>query len=205
MERFWRGKAPLLLASKSPSRRALLAAAGIPFEVVDAQVDERTLEAPLRAQGVAAPKIAAHLACAKALAVSVKGDDRLVLGSDQTMSLDAEIFVKPRNLEEAKAQLAHLSGRSHELHSALSVARGGTVLFEAIAHAKLKCRPLSADFIARYIEAVGPPALASVGAYQIEGLGIHLFEQIQGDHTTILGLPLMPLLEFLRQEGSLVG
>jgi septum formation protein len=199
----WRGKAPLLLASKSEARRALLAAAGIPFETVVAEIDERALEVPLRKEGAAA--IAAHLARAKALAVSGRKPDRLVVGADQTLALDGEIFAKPRGHSEAKAQLARLSGRSHTLYSALCVARADRVLFEAVASATLTCRALGADLIDRYLAAAGESALASVGAYQIEGLGIHLFERIDGDHATILGLPLLPLLAFLRQEGSLIG
>ncbi|HKH81907.1 MAG TPA: Maf family nucleotide pyrophosphatase [Methylovirgula sp.] len=199
----WRGKAPLLLASESPARRALLAAAGIPFESVATHIDERALEAPLREEGAGAATIAAHLARAKALAVS--GLDRLVVGADQILSLDGEVFAKPRDVDEAKAQLARLSGRSHELHSALCVARAETVLFETVARATLTCRKFSPEFIDRYVAAASASVLASVGAYQIEGLGVHLFERIEGDHATILGLPLIPLLAFLRQEGSLVG
>lgn len=203
MHGLWRGKAPLLLASKSAARCVLLAAAGIPFEAVAAEIDERVLEAPLRKEGAA--KIAAHLARAKALAVSGQKSDRLVVGADQTLALDGEIFAKPRDFHEAKVQLARLSGRSHTLHSALCVARDEKALFETVASATLTCRILSADFIDLYLEAVGETALTSVGAYQIEGLGIHLFERIEGDHATILGLPLRPLLAFLRQEGSLAG
>lgn len=203
MDGLWRGKAPLLLASKSPARHALLVGAGIPFEAVGAKIDERALEAPLGKEGAA--KIAAHLASAKALAVSGRNPDRLVIGADQTLALNGEIFVKPRDLSEAKVQLARLSGRSHTLYSALCVARADTVLFEGVASATLTCRTLGADFIDSYVAAAGASVLASVGAYQIEGLGIHLFERIDGDHATILGLPLLPLLAFLRQEGSLVG
>jgi septum formation protein len=205
MDGLWRGKAPLVLASKSPARRALLAAAGIPFEVVAAEIDERGLEAPLRKKDAGAASIAAHLARAKALAVSAPRRDRLVLGADQVLALDGEILSKPRDLNQAKAQLARLSGRSHGLHSALCVARGDNVLFEAEESATLTCRDFGADFIERYSAAAGASLLASVGAYQIEGLGIQLFERIEGDQATILGLPLLPLLAFLRQEGSLVG
>ncbi len=203
MHDLWRGKAPLLLASKSEARRTLLAAAGIPFEAVAAEIDERALEAPLGKEGAA--KIAAHLARVKALAVSGRKPDRLVVGADQTLALDGEIFAKPRGQSEARAQLAHLSGRSHELHSALCVARAETVLFETVNRATLTCRRLSPEFIDRYVAVAGASVLASVGAYQIEGLGIHLFERIDGDHATVLGLPLLPLLAFLRKEGSLVG
>ncbi len=205
MDGLWRGKAPLLLASKSPARRALLTAAGIPLEVAAAPIDERALAASLRRTGAGAAKIAALLARAKALAVSAVEEDRLVVGADQTLSLDGEVFAKPRDLGEAKAQLARLSGRIHALHSAVCVARADAVLFEAVADATLTCRNLSGDFIDRYAGAAGAALLSSVGAYQVEGLGINLFERIDGDHATILGLPLLPLLAFLRQEGSLAG
>jgi septum formation protein len=205
MKALWRSRAPLLLASKSPARLALLAAAGIPFETMEAPIDERALEAPLRAAGAGAAKIAAHLARAKALAVSNLKQDRLVVGADQVLSLDGEIFAKPRDLTDAKAQLAHLSGRSHELYAALCVARACAALFETVSSARLTCRNLSGEFIDQYVAAAGADVLASVGAYQVEGLGINLFEKIDGDHATMLGLPLIPLLAFLRQEGSLVG
>jgi septum formation protein len=199
----WRGKAPLLLASKSAARRTLIAAAGIPFDAVGADIDERALEALLRKEGASA--VAAHSARAKALAVSAANPDRLVVGADQVLALDGEIFAKPRDLSEAKAHLTRLSGRSHTLYAALAVARAEKILFEAAGGATLTCRKFGADFIERYIAAVGDLALTSVGAYQIEGLGIHLFERIDGEYATILGLPILPLLAFLRREGSLVG
>lgn len=199
----WRGKRPILLASKSAARRALLVAAGIPFEAIAAEIDERGLETRLREE--AAGTTAAHLARAKALVVAAANPDRLVVGADQVLALDGETFAKPGNLSEAKAQLERLSGRSHVLHSAVAVARADQVLFETADSATLTCRVFSADFIERYLAAVGERALDSVGAYQIEALGIQLFERIEGDQTTILGLPLLPLLAFLRREGSLVG
>lgn len=130
---------------------------------------------------------------------------RLVIGADQTLALDDTIFAKPSDLDAARAQLARLSGRRHTLHSALCVARTEEVLFETVESATLTCRAFGADFIERYLGAVGEQALASVGAYQVEALGIQLFERIEGDHTTILGLPMLPLLAFLRREGSLAG
>ncbi len=199
----WRGTAPLVLASKSPARRALLACAGIPFDVVAANVDERAVEAALRAKGAEAASIGAHLARAKALAVSKLHPGRLVAGADQTLELDGEILSKPRDLAEAAAQLARLSGRSHKLYSALCVARAGAALFETVEAATLTCRAFGADFIDRYLAAAGAAVLESVGGYQVEGLGINLFARIEGDQATILGLPLLPLLAFLRQEGSL--
>lgn len=204
MTELWRGSAPLLLASKSAARRGLLAAAGLPFETADSSIDERAIEAPLRAAGAGGPEIALRLARAKALAVGAKQPDRLVIGADQTLSLESRIFTKPFDRAAAAAQLAALSGRPHELHSALCVVRGNKVLFEAAPVARLTMRPLSQAFIEAYIATVGDAALASVGAYQIEGLGIHLFEKVEGDHSTILGLPLLPLLTYLREEGSLL-
>lgn len=203
MNGLWRGKAPLLLASKSPARRALLVAAGIPFDCIATEIDERACEASLREQGASASAIAAHLARAKALAVSDLA--RLVVAADQVLCANGEFLAKPTDSDEARAQLARLSGRSHELHSAVCVARGKTVLFETVARATLTCRKLSLAFIESYVAAAGASLLESVGAYQVEGLGIHLFEKIEGDHATVLGLPLIPLLAFLRQEGSLLG
>lgn len=199
----WRGKTPILLASKSAARRALLTAAGIPFKSIAAEIDERALETPLRKEGPSAT--AKHLARAKALAVAAANPDRLVVGADQVLALDGVMFAKPRDLSEAKAQLQRLSGRSHTLHSAVAVARAERVLFETVESATLTCRAFGAEFIERYLADVGEQALLSVGGYQIEALGIQLFERIEGDHTTILGLPLLPLLAFLRREGSLVG
>jgi septum formation protein len=201
--RLWRGSAPIILASKSAARRALLAAAGIPFEAIAADLDERALEMPLRIEGPRA--IAAHLARAKALAVSAVNPDRLVIGADQVLELDGEVFAKPRDLVEAKTQLLRLSGRSHKLHAAAAVARAMHVEFETVGSATLTCRAFGEDFVERYLDAVGEQALASVGAYQVEALGVQLFERIEGDYATILGLPLLPLLAFLRREGSLAG
>lgn len=205
MTDLWLGKAPLVLASKSPARRALLAGAGLPFEVIAADIDERAVEAPLRAAGASAEAVAAHLARGKALAVASSAPQRLVLGADQVLALGNEIFSKPKDLAAAQTQLAKLSGRTHALHSALCVARDEKVLFETVATARLTCRELSADFIDCYLAAAGDAVLGSVGAYQLEGFGVHLFETIEGDHATILGLPLLPLLAFLRQEGSLAA
>ncbi len=204
MTAIWRGGAPLMLASKSAARRGLLAATGIPFETADAAIDERAVEAPLRAAGAGGSEIARHLARAKALAVASRRPDRLVIGADQTLSLAEQVFVKPIDRAAAATQLAALSGRTHELHSAICAARGNKILFEAAPIARLAMRPLSVAFIEAYLALVGDAALASVGAYQIEGLGVHLFEKVEGDHSTILGLPLLPLLAFLREKGSLL-
>ncbi len=204
MNNLWRGPAPLLLASKSAARHAILAAARVPFEVCDPMVDERALEVPLRAAGAGAGAVAAALARKKALAVATLAPGRIVVGADQTLACGERIFAKPRDRAAAAAQLAALSGATHELHSALCVARGDEVLFEAAPVARLTMRRLSPAFIDAYLAATGESVLDSVGAYQIECLGIHLFEEIEGGHSVILGLPLLPLLDFLRAEGSLI-
>jgi septum formation protein len=205
MSGLWLANALLVLASKSAARQALLKAAGIPFDIIAADIDERAVEAPLRAKAAPAMAIAAHLARAKALAVSELSTSRLVIGADQVLALGDEIFTKPESREAAGAQLAKLSGRTHALQSAVCVARDGAVLFEAISTANMTCRVLGPDFIDRYIAVAGDAVLTSVGAYQVEGLGVHLFEKIDGDQSTILGLPLLPLLAFLREEGSLAA
>jgi len=202
---FWRGMAPLILASQSLARQGLLSAAGIPFEICAAAIDERGIEAPLVASGANAADIALHLSRAKALAVSGEKPGRLVIGADQTLCLEGRLFGKPDGRAAAMAQLEALSGRTHELYSGCCVARENSILFETVGIAHLSCRRLSPAFIDAYMTNVGDVLLGNAGAYQIEGLGIHLFEAIEGDHATILGLPLLPLLKFLRGEGSLLS
>jgi septum formation protein len=197
----WLAERPLVLASKSASRRAILAGAGIPIEVVPADIDERAVEteAGLRAPG----EIAMHLARAKVLAVAAARPGRLVLGADQTLSLGARVFTKPADRAAAREQLAALRGATHELHSAIALAGDGVLLMEQREVARLTMRAFSDDFLDAYLDAAGDAVTASVGAYQVERLGIHLFERIEGDHFTILGLPLLPLLDFLRSQGLL--
>jgi septum formation protein len=202
---FWREPRPLALASKSSARAALLTQTGIPFLVVAAEIDERAVESPLRDAGADAAAIAAHLARAKARAVAQLRPDHLVLGADQTLSLGSRMFTKPADRDEALAQLRMLSGREHTLHSAICVMRGGHVLFETAQSALMKVRPLSEPFLAAYADQAGPALTISVGAYQVEGFGIHLFERVAGDHSTILGLPLISLLTFFRRNGSVLG
>ncbi|MGH6795962.1 MAG: Maf family protein [Methylocella sp.] len=205
MTGFWRGKAPLVLASESPGRQGLLRAAGIPFEISTAAIDEREIEAPLVASGANVRDIALHLSRAKALLVSGKKPGRLVIGADQTLCLEGRLFGKPAGRAAATAQLEALSGRTHELYSGCCVARENTLLFETVGVARLSCRRLSPAFIDAYMTQAGEALLNSAGAYQIEGPGIQLFDAIDGDHATILGLPLLPLLKFLREEGSLLS
>ena len=197
----WRGKHPLVLASQSLTRQALLANAGIDFEAAAADLDERAVQ---QASGLLAPgDIAALLAREKALSVSSRQPGKYVIGADQTLAQGERLFSKPAGRPQAAEQLRALAGRSHELHSAVAVARDGKILFEAIAIAAMTMRRLGEAEIDVYLDQAGEAATSSVGAYQLEGLGVHLFERIEGDHFTILGLPLLPLLAFLRSEGLL--
>jgi septum formation protein len=194
----WRGKHPLILASQSRARQALLANAGIDFEAVPADIDEREIQ---EASGLSAPgDIAGLLARRKALSVSARQPGRFVVGADQTLARGARLFVKPAGRAQAAEQLRALAGGSHELHSAVAVARDGEILFEDISIARMTMRQLGDPEIDAYLDAAGEAVTTSVGAYQLEGLGVHLFERIEGDHFTILGLPLLPLLTFLRSE-----
>jgi septum formation protein len=197
----WLAGEPLMLASRSKARQALLTAAGIPVDVRPADLDERSLEANARLQAPGA--IAAHLARQKALAVAKSNPARLTLGADQTLALDAACLAKPADRAAARAQLRALSGRSHQLHSAIAFVQDGAVLFEHVGVARLTMRALSDRFIDLYLDTIGNDATASVGAYQIEGLGSQLFERVDGDYFTVLGLPLMQTLDFLRQRGCL--
>jgi septum formation protein len=195
---FWRGKSPLILASQSRVRQALLTNAGIGFEAVTAEIDERALQ---QASGLSAPgEIASLLAREKALSVSARQPGKFVIGADQTLALGERLFSKPAGRAHAAEQLRALAGRSHELHSAVAVAHDGKILFEAVAIAGMTMRRLGEAEIDAYLDEAGDAVTSSVGAYQLEGLGVHLFERIEGDHFTILGLPLLPLLAFLRSE-----
>jgi septum formation protein len=194
----WRGKYPLILASQSRARQTLLANAGINFEAVPAELDERALQ---QTSGLSAPgDIAALLAREKALAVSSQQSGRFVVGADQTLALGTRLFSKPASRAQAAEQLRALAGHGHELHSAVAVARDGKILFEAAAVARMTMRRLGEAEIDAYLDQAGEAVTSSVGAYQLEGLGVHLFERIEGDHFTILGLPLLPLLAFLRSQ-----
>jgi septum formation protein len=197
----WLAADPLVLASKSKTRHALLAAAGVAVEVQPADIDERAVETAA-ADG---PSAAALLAREKARAVAVQRPGRLVLGADQTLVLGTRRFSKPTDRTAAVEQLRTLRGKTHALHSALAVVRDGDVLFEYADTARLTMHAFSDKFLQEYLDAVGDAALASVGAYQLEGAGVQLFERIEGDYFTILGLPLLPLLDFLRQERCLAG
>lgn len=195
----------LILASTSPFRAAMLEGAGLTFEAVAPEVDERTAEAPLKDSGATPQDVAEVLAEAKAVAVSEQFPDALVIGCDQTLSLDGEILHKPADMEEARRRLLALSGKTHELNSALVLARNGQAVWRHVAIARLKMRDLDPGFVGRHLAGVGSKALSSVGAYQIEGEGIQLFEKIDGDHFTIVGLPLLDLLKELRRLKAIDG
>jgi len=194
----WRGKDPLILASQSRARQTLLANAGIDFEAIPAHIDERAVQ---QGSGLSAPAdIAALLAGEKALAASARLPGRVVVGADQTLALGEQLFSKPAGRAQAAEQLRALAGRSHDLHSAVAVARNGKILFSDVSAAQMTMRQLTGADIRAYLDHAGEAVTSSVGAYQLEGLGVHLFERIEGDHFTILGLPLLPLLAFLRSE-----
>ena len=194
----WLGKTPLILASQSRARQMLLANVGIPFEAIPAGIDERAVQ---KDSGLSAPgEIARLLAREKALWVSQRQPSRYVVGADQTLALGSRLFSKPAGRAAAADQLRLLAGKRHELHSAFAVACDGKILFTDISIAGMTMRSLSASGIETYLDQAGDAVMTSVGAYQLEALGGHLFERIEGDHFTILGLPLLPLLAFLRSE-----
>lgn len=193
----------LVLASGSAARRALLANAGVEFDVVPAGLDERAAEAPLLAAGIDPEGLATALAAAKAAEVATRHPGHLVVGADQVLELDGHRFTKPEDMEAARRQLLELAGRTHLLHSAVAAARDGSILWQHVGTARLTMRPLTPREVGTYLAEVGEPALASVGAYQIEGRGVQLFSAIEGDHFTIMGLPLLPLLAWLRSQGEL--
>lgn len=197
----WRGDNPLVLASQSRARQMLLTNAGLLFEAQPANINERGVVAAAKLTDPAA--IAKHLSREKALHVSKGRADHYVIGADQTLALGTRQFNKPVGRAQAASQLKSLAGKTHELHSAVSVALDGQVLFDHVAVARMTMRPMDDTAIAAYLDAAGERVTTSVGAYQLEGLGVHLFERIDGDHFTILGLPLPPLLDFLRGRGLL--
>ncbi len=195
----------IILASGSAGRQTILRNAGVAFEAIPADIDERAVEAPLRGAGLSPEDNAMVLAEAKALDVSARNPGRLVLGCDQVLSFGDEILHKPADMEAARRQLLKLSDATHHLNSALSLARDGDAIWRHVSVAAMTMRPLSPKFIGGYLAAAGDAALASVGAYQIEGPGIQLFDRIEGDFFTIVGLPLLPLLKELRSLGIIDG
>jgi septum formation protein len=197
--------AKIVLASSSPFRAMLLDNAGISFLAHAADVDERALEAPLAESGASPEDVALVLAEAKAVAVSEEMPEPWVIGCDQTLSLGDEVFHKPDSMEGARRHLLKLSGRTHHLNSAVVIARRGEAVWRHVSTAALTMRDLDPAFVGRHLAAVGDKALSSVGAYQLEGRGIQLFDRIEGDYFTIVGLPLIPLLAELRRLGAIDG
>jgi septum formation protein len=199
----WLAAEPLVLASKSEVRRLVLANAGIPIETYPADIDERGVEAKTATRDPG--EIAALLAREKARAIAARLPGRLVLGADQTLALGERRFSKPPDRAGAREQLKALRGQTHALHSAIALMHDGAVVFEHRATARLTMRVFSDDFLEIYLDLAGTAATASVGGYQLEKTGIELFERIEGDHFTILGLPILALLEHLRRAGHLAA
>jgi septum formation protein len=193
----------IVLASASASRIALLRNAGLDFVAKPAALEERSVEAPLVAAGAKPADIAMALAEAKALAIATDMPEALVVGADQVLDAGGRYWHKPASLTEARDQLLALSGPTHTLETAVAVAHSGAIVWRHGETARLTMRRLSAEQVDAYFGEVGEKALASVGGYQIEGPGIRLFEAIEGDYFAILGLPLLPLLRFLRGAGAI--
>ena len=192
----------IVLASTSAVRRKLLTDAGVPFEAVAPSVDEAAAKASLLAEGVRPREVADALAELKARRVSTRRPE-LVVGSDSTLELDGELFDKPADAAEARDHLLRLCGRTHQLHSAVVVARGGAPIWREVRTARMTVRPFSDAFLARYLDEAGAALTTSVGAYWYEALGVELFERVEGDHFTVLGLPLLGLVDLLRRHGEL--
>lgn len=193
----------LVLASQSASRRAMLDAAGVPYAAIPAMIDERAVEAGLA--GASPAEVAEALSVAKAAAVAADHPGTLVLGSDSLVVAGGRRFDKPRSVEEAGEYLRFFSGRVMELHSAAALVRDAGCAWSHASIARLHVRDLSGDFIAAYLEREWPAIGHTVGAFRIEGPGVQLFERIEGDQFTVLGMPLLPLLGALREEGMLLA
>ena len=193
----------IVLASRSASRRAMLEAAGLRFEAVAADIDERALEAEM-ADGEP-DEIAQALAAAKAAAVTAEHPGKWVLGSDSLVEVGGQRFDKPASREEAAEHLAFFSGKAMTLHSAAALAKDGRINWVAGDFARLLVRELSPQFIAAYLDAEWPAVAGCVGVFRIEGLGVTLFERVSGDQFTVLGMPLLPVLEALRERGVLLA
>ena len=193
----------IILASGSEARRALMRAAGLAFEVVVPTVDEAIIKAAMRAEGAAADETALALADAKAASV---GDAQAwVIGADQILVCEGDWFDKPADLGGARAQLLRLRGKRHELVTAVTCWRGGERAWSHVARPVLRMRAFSDGFVEAYLAAEGAALLGCVGAYRLEGLGVQLFEAVEGEHSAVLGLPMLGLLGFLRGAGVIAG
>lgn len=193
----------LVLASASPFRKSLLQNAGLQFTAEAADIDERAVESTLSTMDP--EDVSTILAEAKAQDVSARHPGSVIVGSDQTLSIDNELLHKPRNMDEARRRLLRLSGRTHALNSAVVLVRDGETLWRHVSVAHMTMRVLDPGFVGRHLASVGDKALSSVGAYQYEGEGIQLFERIDGDYFTIIGLPMLPLLSELRALAAIDG
>lgn len=195
----------LVLASENPTAEQLLANAGIAAKVTAADLDDRALEAPFDDTSTSPEDVALVLAEAKATDVSGRQPGALVLGCEQTLSLGDEVFHAPADMEEGRRRLLLLSGKSHQLNSAVVLDRDGAVVWRHVGVATLAMRKLEPGFIGRYLAKVGSEALQSPGCYRIDGVGIQLFDKVEGDYFTIQGLPLLPLIGELRRLGAIDG
>ncbi|PZQ65482.1 MAG: septum formation protein Maf [Phenylobacterium zucineum] len=192
----------VILASKSAARRAVLDGAAVPYEVLVAGVDEDAVKTGLLAEGATPRDIADALAELKALRVS-RGRTGFVIGADQTLDLDGQLYDKAEDIDAARERLKILRGKTHKLHSAVVVARDGAPIWREVVTARLTMRDFSDAFLDEYLRTEGPQSLGSVGCYRLEGPGAQLFSRIEGDYFAILGLPLMGLLDLLRRHGEL--
>ncbi len=195
----------ILLASTSPTRKALLESAGVPFRAAAPGVDEDALKAGLLAEGLGPREVADALAEAKAVKLSVREPAALVVGSDQTLDLDGALLSKPHSVAHARAQLMALRGRTHRLHAAVVAARSGQPVWRHVETVSLTVRAFSEAWLDTYLHTEGEAATASVGAYRIEGRGVGLFDRVEGDWHAVLGLPLIPLMAWLRAAGELAA
>lgn len=190
--------ARLILASNSASRKALMSGARLDFTSEAADIDERRIEAELTAKHATPPDIAVALACAKAVEISRRAPDAYVIGSDQVLSLNGRLLHKPADMAEAGDHIRAMAGKTHHLNCGVAIAHGGAAVWSDVSIARMTMRPISESFLETYLEMSGEGILGSVGAYHFEGPGIRLFEKIEGDYFTILGLPMLTLLAGLR-------
>lgn len=202
---FWLAKEPLVLASGSSARRMMLEACAIPLDIIKPHVDEKAIAASLLENRHPPAEIAIVLAHAKAEAAARLHPEKLVLAADQTLDLGGSLFMKPVDRSAARAQLRRLAGKEHQLHSAAALRRGEKLLWAGISSATLIMRDFNETFLDLYLDAIGNGVLNTVGGYEIEALGPHLFSEIVGDHATIMGLPLFGVLYALREAGVLAG